>query len=227
MPFLFFDPTMILLIPGLILAIYAQFKVKSTFKKYSKITSSNGITGRELAFKMMQDNNLYNVDINPVAGDLTDHYDPTTKKLGLSETVYNSKSIAAISVAAHEVGHAIQHKESYAPLSLRNSVFPIANIGSTMAFPLFFIGFLFKSGIMLQIGVALFSFAVIFHIVTLPVEFNASRRGLKYLKNSGIVNSDEYPKAKAVLTAAALTYVASTLMAVLQLARMLILSNDE
>ena len=227
MPFMFFDSTMILLIPGLLLAMYAQFKVSNTFKKFSKIQNSNRVTGREVAQKMLQDNRLHNVAIKGVAGSLTDHYDPRTKTVALSEDVFNSTSIAALSVAAHEVGHAIQHQESYVPLSIRSSVFPVANIGSTVAFPLFFIGFLFKSGIMLQIGIGLFTFAVVFHIITLPVEFNASKRGLKYLKESNILSADEFPKAKSVLTAAAMTYVASTLMAVLQLARMLILSNDE
>lgn len=224
---LFFDPTMILLIPALILAVWAQFKVSSTFKKYSKVQNNYGFSGYDIATKMLIDNGIYDVKVEAIAGNLTDHYDPSCKIVRLSESVYEKTTISALSVATHEVGHAIQHNLDYAPLTLRSKIYPIANIGSSSAFFLFLIGIFMNSGIFLQIGIALFTFAVIFHIVTLPVEFNASKRALEYLQTNKIVTVQEFPQAKAVLSAAAMTYVASTLMAVLQLVRMLLIARDE
>ncbi len=224
---LFFDPTMILLIPALILAGWAQFKVSSTFNKYSKEKNANGVRGCDVATKMLRDNGIYDVEVLPVTGNLTDHYDPSVKTVRLSESVYNETSISALSVAAHEVGHAIQHHLDYAPLSIRSKIFPLANFGSSGAFILFMIGLFMNFGILVQIGIALFTFAVVFNVVTLPVEFDASKRGLAYLQSNGIVTKEEYPKAKAVLSAAAMTYVASTVMALLQLVRMLLIARDE
>lgn len=227
MPFLFFDSSMILLIPGLLLAIYAKYKVSSTFKKYTKVLASSGMRGCDVAQQMLEDNGIYNVEIIPISGSLTDHYDPRSKSVALSEDVFSSCSIAALSVAAHEVGHAIQDHLGYSPLSVRTAIFPIANFGSSAAFFFFIIGLFMNYGILLHIGIGLFTFAVAFQIITLPVEFNASKRALAYLKTSGFVSEVELPRAKSVLTAAAMTYVAATLMAVLQLVRMLIISSDD
>ncbi|MFT5370329.1 MAG: Zn-dependent membrane protease YugP [Candidatus Latescibacterota bacterium] len=219
-----FDPTMVLVIPGVLLALWAQFRVKSTFSKYSKVVSRRGLRAEQIAHDILQRGRV-DVDVEHVRGDLTDHYDPRSKILRLSDSVYGSSSLAAIGVAAHEAGHAFQHAQGYFPLSLRSNLVPVANLGSWLGMPLFFIGFMFQSGIMLQIGIVLFSFSVVFGLVTLPVEFDASSRAIRYLRDGGYLTEDEIPMARKVLNAAAWTYVASALVAALHLLRLLILSG--
>lgn len=219
----FFDPTILLLIPALILAIWAQMKVKGAYAQYSRVMARNGMTAKDVARRILDENGLYNIPVERTAGSLTDHYDPRGKVLRLSETVYNSPSIAAIGVAAHEAGHALQDAGAYAPLKVRNSIVPVVNLGSGMAFPLFFIGFLFGAPVLMDVGILFFVGVLVFHLVTLPVEYNASGRALKILSGTGILASDEMKGARAVLNAAALTYVAATVMAALQLVRLLLL----
>jgi len=219
----FFDPTILLLIPGLILAIWAQMKVKGAYAQYSRVMARNGMTAKDVARRILDENGLYNIPVERTAGSLTDHYDPRGKVLRLSETVYNSPSIAAIGVAAHEAGHALQDAGAYAPLKVRNSIVPVVNLGSGMAFPLFFIGFLFGAPVLMDVGILFFVGVLVFHLVTLPVEYNASGRALKILSGTGILAADELKGARAVLNAAALTYVAATVMAALQLVRLLLL----
>jgi Zn-dependent membrane protease YugP len=219
----FFDPTILLLIPALILAIWAQMKVKGAYAQYSRVMARNGMTAKDVARRILDENGLYNIPVERTAGSLTDHYDPRGKVLRLSETVYNSPSIAAIGVAAHEAGHALQDAGAYAPLKVRNSIVPVVNLGSGMAFPLFFIGFLFRAPVLMDVGILFFVGVLVFHLVTLPVEYNASGRALKILSGTGILAADELKGARAVLNAAALTYVAATVMAALQLVRLLLL----
>jgi len=221
-----YDPTFILLIPAMILAVYAQWKVQSTYAKMSEIRSRKGITGVDAGRKLLDDNGLTGVGIEQIPGNLTDNYDPRDKKLHLSESTYNSDSIAAIGVVAHEVGHAVQDAKAYAPLKLRSGLVPVANIGSQLSIPLFFIGLIFGSPRLMDIGIVFFSIAVAFTIITLPVEFNASRRAIAMLSGGGLVTKDEVPLAKKVLDAAALTYVAATAMAVLNLIRLLALRGS-
>lgn len=226
MPFFFFDPTMILLIPAFVLAVWAQIKVKTTYNKFKKIAAANGLRGAEVAKYILQKNGIYDVEVEPVPGELSDHYDPRVKKVRLSEYNYASNSLAAIAVAAHEVGHAIQHAHGYMPLKLRHAILPVTNFASYAAFPLFFIGFLFNGGILMQLGIIFFAAVVLFHVVTLPVEFNASWRALNQLKSSGLLMGTEVTAARKVLTAAALTYVAAAAMALLELLRLIILANS-
>lgn len=221
----FFDPTFILLIPAIILAIYAQSKVKSTFTKYSQVRSSRGYTGEEVAKALLTMRGLGDVRVEATKGHLSDHYDPRHKKLRLSESVHGSNSVAALGVAAHETGHALQHADNYGPLMLRSSVVPVASFGTWMAFPLFFIGFLFANTMawMMDVGIIFFSGAVAISLITLPVEFNASTRAMALLQEGGYLTDEELPHARAVLNAAAWTYVAAATMAVTQLVRLLIL----
>jgi hypothetical protein len=219
----FFDPTFLLLIPALILAGWAQFKVKGTYDRYSRIAARNGLTAKDVARRILDANGLRNIPVERIAGSLTDHYDPKAKTLRLSETVFSSPSIAAIGVAAHEAGHALQDAEAYAPLKLRNSIVPVVSLGSGLAFPLFFIGFLFGTPLLMDVGILFFLGVLLFHLVTLPVEYNASGRALRILDSTGILAADEMHGARAVLNAAALTYVAATVMAALQLVRLLML----
>ena len=221
----FFDPTMILLIPAVILAFYSQYKVRSVYKKYSRIQSGWGKQGAVVAADIMRHNQLHDVNIEQSEGRLSDRYDPRSKKLILSTENYNGSSIAALSVAAHEVGHAIQHKTGYGPLSLRHSILPAANIGSTLAFPLFIIGYLMSIGPLIQAGIVLFAGVVLFQLVTLPVEFDASSRAIRILKTGGYLTPQEIPMAKKVLNAAALTYVAATAVSLIHLIRLVILSQ--
>ncbi len=225
---MFLDWTIIILLPAILLALYAQFKVNSTFSKYSEVYSSNMISGHEAA-EIILNSEIpeQRVEINRISGHLTDHYDPRSKTLNLSESVYNSSSLAAIGVAAHEAGHAIQHARFYVPLILRNKIVPLASFGSSLSFPLLFIGFIFQIKPLIDIGILFFSAAVVFHIITLPVEFNASSRALKLIEEKGIVNKSEVPYIREVLSAAALTYVASALMALLQLIRLLIMRDED
>lgn len=219
----FYDPTFILLIPALILAGWAQYKVQSTFHRYARVPSSSGITGAQVARKLLLANGIDDVIVEPVKGNLTDHYHPTKKTLFLSEPVFGASTISAISVAAHEVGHAIQHKEGYKPLSIRSMLVPVANFGNYTAWILFFVGLIFSMDFLVEIGIVLFTFVVLFQLVTLPVEFNASARALAQVSYQGFLSNDEVRYSKKVLNAAALTYVAAALMAVLQLLRLLII----
>jgi len=225
----FWDPTMILMIPALILAAYAQSKVQSTYAKYSEIPSASRKTGREVAQAILAANGLSDVQVEPGQGFLDDHYDPLKKKIQLSPHNYEASSIAAITVAAHEVGHAIQHQHSYVPLTMRTAIFPLANFGSKLAWIFIIAGFIFSNRLavagvsLLDVGILLFTFGVIFQLVTLPVEFDASRRALVQLNQLGFVSPDEQKGAKKVLDAAALTYVAAAAAAVLQLLRLLLI----
>lgn len=222
----YYDPTYILLLPAIILAIYAQTKVQSTFQRFLRVRASSGMTGAQVARALLDKNNLSDVTVEIVPGHLTDHYEPRTKKLRLSPEVYHGTSLAALGVAAHETGHAAQHAQEYIPLNLRNAIFPVARFGSNLAFPLFFIGLLFGRGgtFLMDVGILLFTFAVLFQVVTLPVEFNASKRALAMLESEGyLLRGQEVAGARKVLNAAALTYLAATAMAVLQLFRLLLL----
>jgi hypothetical protein len=234
----YWDPTLLLAIPPLLLALWAQFKVKATYARYSQVGVRSGLTGAEVARHILSDAQIALSD-NPetypgkaacalacIPGELTDHYDPRTRVLNLSQDVYYGNSIAALGIAAHEVGHAIQHARLYAPLALRNIIYPVCGFGSTLAYPLFVIGLLANFGFLMKAAIVLFSFAMFFTLVTLPVEFNASRRALKALENGRYLETDELAGARAVLTAAAMTYVAAAAMAAVQLLRMIFLSRS-
>ena len=221
-----FDSTYLLVLVGAVICMIASARVKSTFRKYSGYRSMTGMTGAQAAQRILNNAGIYDVSIQHVSGNLTDNYNPARKTLNLSDSVYNSTSVAAIGVAAHECGHAIQHQNGYVPLKLRAAIVPVANIGSTIAWPLILIGLFFgtnTSSLFINLGIICFSFAVIFQLVTLPVEFNASRRALVALEEQGILASNELPYTKKVLSAAALTYVASAAAAILQLLRLVIL----
>ncbi len=220
-----FDPTMILITPALVFAFWAQSRVKSTFVTYSEIRARGGVTADSVSRTLLDRFGLQGVRVERVPGNLTDHYDPRDKVLRLSDSVGGSTSIAAIGVAAHEVGHAIQDKEGYVPLRLRNAIVPVVNIGSMGAFPLFLIGLFMGAPVLINLGIILFAGVVVFHLVTLPVELDASARALKLLSSTGILMNDELGGARKVLNAAALTYVAATIMAIAQLLRLLILSR--
>ena len=222
----FFDPTMLLLIPALLLSLWAQMRVRSTFERFSQVQARGGVTGAQVARMLLDRFGLSSVPVNHVQGNLTDHYDPRDRTLSLSDAVYSSSSIAAIGVAAHEVGHAIQHSEGYAPLMFRNRVAPVVGLVSNMAIPLFFIGLLMRGQFLMTLGIVLFLGAVVFHLVTLPVEYNASSRAITILNGTGALAQDELNGARSVLNAAAWTYVAAALMSVLQLVRLLVLRGS-
>ncbi|MCI8511200.1 MAG: zinc metallopeptidase [Lachnospiraceae bacterium] len=221
----YFDPTMILLLIGMVLSLWAQSRVNSTFQKFSRVHSRTGMTGAEAARRLLNSQGIYDVTVQPIAGNLTDHYDPRTKTVNLSQSVFNATSVAAIGVAAHECGHAMQHNESYAPLSIRSSLVPVANLGSRMSWPIILLGVVIGGlgSPLVQIGILLFSLAVLFQLVTLPVEFNASARAVRLLDSQGILVGDEVSGTRKVLSAAALTYVAAAASTVLQLLRLVIL----
>lgn len=220
----FYDNTWFMFVlPALFFSMYAQMKIKSTFSKYLQVPSQTGLTGSQVARFILDKNGLYNVRIEPVAGSLTDHYDPRTEVVRLSQNVFGGSSIAAVSVAAHEVGHAIQHANSYFPLSLRSALAPIASFGSRLVWVFIFIGMII-SPFFIDIGIAMFLGVVLFQIVTLPVEFNASRRALEQLE-SGIIDGESARGSKKVLNAAALTYVAATVVALAELLRLIALFN--
>jgi len=221
----FWDPTFIVLIPAVLLALYAQFRVKSAYAQYSQVPVSSGLTGAQAAEEILRRNGLSNVTVDRTEGVLSDHYDPRTRTLSLSGDVYSGASVAAVGVAAHETGHAIQHARGYAPLALRSAMVPTVQFGSWLAWPIFILGFLFHSGGMIQLGVLVFSAVVAFTVVTLPVEFNASARAMRALQEERLVTPDELRGVRSVLTAAALTYVAAAAMSVLQLLRMLMMAN--
>jgi len=222
--FPFFDWTMVLLIPAIILSLYAQFKVKSTFTKYSQVSARNRLTGAQVARNILNQNGMP-VSVEKIEGQLTDHYDPRQRVLRLSSPVHDSYSLAALGVAAHETGHAMQHEEGYFPLGFRNTLVPVANFGSTLAMPLLFIGLIMGSMGLARIGVFAFTAVVLFQVITLPVEFNASNRAIRLLTDGGYITQEEIRPTRAVLNAAALTYVAAALMAFLNLLRLLILTG--
>ena len=228
MPFYsIFDPTMIILIPAIIISFWAQSKINSTYNKYSQVRTMNGYTGKEIARMMLDDAGLYDVRIEVINSKLGDHYDPSSRILRLSPEVYSGGSISSAGIAAHEVGHAIQHKERYAPLTIRNSIVPVVNFGSGISWILFFIGIVLGFKGLTWLGIILFSTVVIFQLITLPVEFDASTRALNILKSRGILYGDETKNAQKVLDAAAMTYVAATLMAVSNLIRLIAISNSD
>ena len=226
MPFLFFDSTMLLLIPAALLAFWAQIRVKSTFQKYAKVPASYGMTGADVARRLLEVSSLNHVRLESVDGKLSDHYDPRSKTLRLSHDIATGRSVAALGIAAHEVGHAIQDEEAYASFKIRQSIVPAANIGSQASLPIFFIGMLMSVPKLMDIGIILFTGAVLFQLVTLPVEFNASSRALRMLSDRGYLVQDEVGQAKKVLSAAALTYVAATAMALMHLLRLIILRDS-
>ena len=217
---------LVLVVPTLILSFLAQMLVKSTFAKYSHVQTKANITGREMAEHLLISSKIRNVRIEPLSGTLTDHYDPSTKVLRLSEPVFNRTSVSAVGVAAHEMGHAIQDKVGYAPLVLRSTLVPVANLGSSFGPTLAFAGLIFRMNFLVNIGIILFVCAVLFYLITLPVEINASRRALKILKESNLLSSEELNGIRYVLTAAAFTYVASALTAIASLLRLILLSKN-
>lgn len=221
----FGDGTFLILIPAIVLAAYAQFKVRSTFRRFSQVRTMGGRTGAEVAAELLARRGLRHVKIEPVEGMLADHYDPKTQTLRLSPEVYGSDSVAAVGVAAHECGHALQHHEKYAPLALRSAIVPLASIGSNAAWILFMIGMFAGMRPLMDLGILLFLGYIAFALVTLPVEFDASRRAVAVLQGEGLVMPREADGARAVLNAAALTYVAAAAMAVMQLARLVLLRN--
>lgn len=218
----YYDPTYMLIVISALISLFAQFLVNSRFSKYSRVRSRSGMTGAQAAERILQSQGIYDVAIQRVSGKLTDHYDPRNKTLNLSDAVYASTSVAAVGVAAHECGHAIQHARGYAPLSFRSALVPVANIGSQLSWLFIILGIFFGgSHTLIMIGILMFSAAVLFQLVTLPVEFNASGRALKLLSETGILQKDEVSDTRKVLSAAALTYVAAAATAVLQLLRLL------
>lgn len=228
MGYYYWDPIYILVVIGAVICMIASARVKGTFNKYSQLRSMSGMNGAQVAQRVLQAAGIYDVQVRHVSGSLTDHYDPRTKTVNLSDPVYNATSVAALGVAAHECGHAIQHAKSYAPLSIRSALVPIANFGSMLAWPVILIGLLFNtrsSGLIIDIGILLFSAAVLFQLVTLPVEFDASRRALVMLRTQGILADDELRYTRRVLKSAALTYVASAAAAILQLLRIILITN--
>lgn len=228
----YYDSSIIFLIPAIIFTMYAQAKVKGNFNRYSKVRNMRNMTGAEAARRVLDANGLYDITIQPVGGSLSDHYDPSKKVVRLSQTVYNVNSIAAVSVACHEVGHAIQHAEGYMPLNLRSAIVPVVNFASKLSWPLIFIGILllgngsYLGDTLFTVGVILFVAVILFHAVTLPVEFNASSRALKQMDSLGIVTEEERSGAKKVLNAAAMTYVAALATAIANLIRIIAIRNN-
>ncbi len=223
---MFYDPTYLLVLPAVIFALVAQIMVKSTFSKYSSENNQHGYTAKEVARKILDENGLYSVSIEYVRGSLTDHYDPSANVIRLSDSVYNSTSVAAIGVAAHEVGHAIQHAQGYTPIKVRQAIIPITQIGSSLALPLVFIGMLIGAlQWLIPVGIFLYTGVVLFQAITLPVEFNASRRALKTLDENVILYKSEVKMAKKVLTAAAMTYVAAMFSSLMSLLRLILLAS--
>lgn len=225
---MYYDPTYILIIIGVLLSMLASSRVKSTYAKYNRVRNHAGVTGQMAAQQILRQAGIYDVQVQRVSGELTDHYDPKNKVLRLSDATYGSTSVAALGVAAHECGHAIQHATNYLPLSIRGALVPVANFGAQISWPLILIGLFMRgdmSAFLINAGIILFIFAVAFQIVTLPVEFNASSRALRILKGSGLLYEEEVGQARKVLGAAALTYVAGAASAILQLLRLLILTR--
>lgn len=226
MPYFYWDSTYILVVIGAVICMIASARVKSTYNKYSSYRSMSGMTGAQAAERILNAAGIYDVQIRHISGSLTDNYNPGNKTLNLSDSVYSSTSVAAVGVAAHECGHAIQHQKNYAPLSIRSAIVPVANLGSTLAWPLILVGLFFTrstGSVLINLGILCFSFAVLFQLVTLPVEFNASRRAMSLLETQGILGQEELKYTGKVLRAAALTYVASAAAAILQLLRLVLL----
>lgn len=224
MPYFYYDWTMILVIPGLLLGLYAQFKVKSTFDRYSRVRTRSGLTAEQAARMLLSRGGSTNVTISRVNGSLTDHYDPSSKTLRLSDSVYGSDSVAAVGVAAHECGHALQEHDGYGLLKLRTALVPVVNIGSSLYLPIFMAGLLFSWEPLQMVGILCFALTLLFSLVTLPVEINASRRALGML--DGVLEAEELRGARAVLSAAALTYLASVISSALQLLRLILISRS-
>lgn len=222
----YWDWTMILVIPGLLLGLWAQMRVSSAFRKYSAVHARSGMSAEDVARSMLNQAGCGNVSIRSVSGNLTDHYDPRNNTLRLSDGVYGSSSVAAIGIAAHECGHAMQQHEGYAPLVLRSALVPVVNLGSNLYFPIFLLGLLFSWEPLIYVGIACFALTLVFSLVTLPVEFNASGRALRVLDQQGYLSSEEMDGARAVLNAAAMTYVATAISSLLQLVRLLIIARD-
>lgn len=226
MPFYYYyDPTYILILIGMVLSLLASGYVKSTYAKYQRVQSRSRLTGAQVAERILSQAGIYDVRIEHVSGNLTDHYDPRSKVVRLSDAVYGSSSVAAQAVAAHECGHVIQHATGYGALRFRNQLVPVAQFGANISWPLILIGFFLNGHFLITFGIILFSLAVLFQVVTLPVEFNASSRALRVLEQYGILGSDEVAKSRKVLRAAALTYVAAAAASILQLLRLLLLFN--
>lgn len=225
MPFFYYyDPTYILVLIGAVLSLWASATVKSTYNKYSRVYSYSGLTGAQAAAQILRQAGIYDVRIEHVSGNLTDHYDPKARVLRLSDSVYGSNSVAAIGVAAHECGHAIQDQEDYVPLRFRSAFVPVANLGTQVAFPILLLGvFLGSSHFLIQVGLLCFFFGVLFQLITLPVEFNASGRAVRILRETGMMSDDELSKTKKVLSAAAMTYVAAATASILSMLRLIIL----
>lgn len=224
----YYDWTYLLVLIGVVICMAASGRVNSVFSRYSRVRSHSGMTGKEAAERILRRNGIYDVQVIHIPGNLTDHYNPGKKTLGLSDTVYNSSSVAAIGVAAHECGHAVQHAAGYAPLSIRGALVPVANFGSALSWPLILVGLLMNSqmsGLLINLGILLFSAAVLFQIVTLPVEFNASSRAVRVLESSGMLYPEEVGDVKKVLRAAALTYVAGAASMILQFLRLIIIGG--
>lgn len=225
----YFDPTYILVVIGAVICLNASARVKTTFNKYDKVRSMSGMTGAQAAERILHAAGIHDVIVQHISGNLNDHYDPRNKTLSLSDSTYGSASVAAVGVAAHECGHAIQHQNSYAPLAMRSAIVPVANLGSMLAWPLIVIGLFFSrnsGSFLITLGIICFSMAVLFQLVTLPVEFNASARAIRILGETGILAGDELKGTRKVLSAAALTYVASAAAALLQLLRLVLLFGD-
>lgn len=220
---LFFDWTMVLILPALVLSMWAQSKVRRAFAKYSKVRTDKNISGAEVARAILRYNGITDVSVRQIGGTLSDHYDPRNKVVSLSNAIYEGTSVASVAIAAHECGHAIQHNRSYAPLTFRSAMFPVVNLSSQAAIPLFFLGMVLSMVHLLDLGIILFSVSVLFHLVTLPVEFDASARALKQIDEYGFLGTTERQGAKKVLTAAALTYIAAAAMSALQLVRLIII----
>ena len=221
----YYDWTMLIVLPALLFTIWAQIKVNSSFKKFSGVYTKNGLTGAQAARRILDANGLHDVQIERVHGSLTDHYDPRTNTIRLSETVHDVSSVAAVGVAAHETGHAIQYAKQYFPIKVRSAIIPVTQIGSYLAMPLFIIGLLLASDPLILFGILLYSCITVFQLITLPVEFNASRRAMQTLESQGILYKDELDGAYSVLSAAAMTYVAALAMSLLTLLRLLALAN--
>lgn len=222
---LFYDSTYILVLIGALLAMWASWNVNSTFARFSKVRNLGGITGAQAAEAILHGAGIYDVRVEHVSGSLTDHFSPNEKVLRLSDSTYSSSSVAAIGVAAHECGHAIQHDVGYFPIHLRSAVIPLANIGSQLSWPMIVLGLVLGWAGLINLGIVLFSLVVFFQLVTLPVEFDASGRALRILKESSMLNAEELSSARKVLTAAALTYVAALVSSALQLLRLVLLAN--
>ena len=226
MPFFYFDYYyLVLVVPALLIALWAQVKVKSTFSRFSTVRCSRGLTGAQAAEEILRQNGIYDVRIERVAGQLTDHFDPRAKVIRLSDSVYGASTVAAVGVAAHEAGHAVQYARGYAPIRLRNAIIPVCNIGSTLSMPLVLLGIVFSMPMLVTAGVLLFSLVTVFQLVTLPVEFNASSRAIAVLGDSGMLESGELAGARKVLSAAAMTYVAALLVSLMNLLRLILLTR--